>query len=117
MRTLEPKIGDQKHVKVEYIVASHIYAKITDYGEISLLREVLLGPGNSIWVWIVMKNDTPIDVYHSHKIRTFNEAINRFVNDLYCTVYEFKDFNEMLRNWDNIKYINGIGTVYQKDQK
>jgi len=116
MRVLKPKIDNQKDPEIEYIVQNHVYAKITDYGLVSILKETLIAPGHIIWMWIAMKENHPIDINHSDKINSFNEAINKSVNDLYCTLYEFKSCKEMLEYWENIKYIDDIGTIYKQEE-
>ena len=116
MRILKPKIDNQKDPNIEYIVQSHVYVKVTDYGLVSILKEVLLAPGNTLWMWIVMKENLPIDIFHSDKIHSFNEAVNRSVNDLYCTLYEFSSYKEILESWEDIKYIDDIGIIYKQEE-
>ena len=44
---------------------------------------------------------------------SFDFAINRSINDPYCTVYVFKDCAEMMNNWEEIKYNDTITTQYK----
>lgn len=114
MKILQPRIDQKDQADVEYIVKDHVYVMITDFGLISILKQVLLSPGRSTWIWVAMKAEIAIDIYHQKKILTFDEAINKAVNDLYCTVYKFGTYREMVNAWDTIRYKDDIGTVYKE---
>ena len=56
----------------------------------------------------------PIDISNiGIRYSTFNNALNRAVNDAYSTVYEFDSLQEMFANWGDIKYIDKIKNVYK----
>ena len=86
---------------------------MTDYGQKFLLREIRVNLISHTWEWIKMEGNALIEV-NDQKFCDFNVSINRSVNDLYCTVYEFNSYKEMCDNWDNIKYVDSIKTVYEE---
>ena len=109
MRILEPNIDK----KVVPILKHHLYVLISDFRQRKFLKEVFLGPGQHSWEWIVLDAEKSLDISGiNNKYCTFNHAINKAINDLYCTVYEFENFEEMAKNWTNIEYIDGISTIY-----
>ena len=123
MKILNPitkKTGKQETI---YINSNDIYVFVTDFGAIYLLREIKLEPGRHTWSWIpiVSKLETCIDisgVYNTDKVCSFHNAINRSINDLYCTVYQFNNFDELFKNSDKVKYKNDIKTIYlAKEEK
>jgi len=104
-----------KKAPVEHIPINGVYVKITDFGLISLLKEIIIGPGVHTWYWVTFKETEPISINPNHyKIISFDLTINKSVNDLYCTVYQFETYNEMIEKWKDIKYNqDNIKTVYK----
>ena len=117
MRTLKPTIeGGPAETKL--INSNHVYILITDYGRKKILRHILIEPGLSTWHWISMEESISIDLRPGHyQIRSFDAAINRAINDLYCTVYEFAHYKDMVISWENIKYIDDIKRIYKEDKE
>lgn len=102
MKILEPK---PKKAGIQYICENNVYVKITDYSLRSLLKEIIIGPGNHTWYWVPLNKNKAIDINsNNYTIASFNECINKSVNDIYCTVYELETYDEMIKNWDEIKY-------------
>lgn len=117
MRELSPNIGDG-FVLVD---KNSVFVYMTDYGRKALLVEVIVAPGQHHWDWIELKLNasSSIDISDiGNRYSTFDNALNKAVNDSYCTVYEFADFNELAREWENIRYdADSITTVYSSEQK
>jgi len=112
MRILKPNIGKE----IVPILKSDIYVVITDYGLKSLLREIKISPGQHHWCWIDLKVGNIIDISGTEsKYCSFDNAINRMVNDAYSTIYEFEDYDDMVNNWKEIKYVETIETIYKSD--
>ena len=114
MKILNPNVGD----KIIPIAKNNIYAKITDFGLKSFLREIKINPGQHSWHWIELKLDNCIDIsetVNTGRSCSFEHSINRAVNDLYCTVYEFVDYDDFIANWTKIKYVESITTVYKSE--
>ena len=113
MRILTP---NKTNSEIEYVSISNIYVYILDYGRKFLLREVKLEPGRHTWIWVPLETQHTIDIsdfYNNNRVCSFNNAINRAINDMYCTVYEFKDIEEMIKCWKKIEYHSNITTVYK----
>lgn len=113
MRILSPNIGKE----VVPIVKAHVYIIITDYGLKSLLKEIKIGPGQHTWYWVELRSDKLIDIsdINGHYC-TFNNAINRAVNNAYLTVYEFEDLFDMVENWKKIIYVENKKTFYKAEE-
>ncbi len=117
MRRLSPNTGDGT-VPVD---KHHVFVYMTDYGRKALLVEIIVGPGQHHWDWVELRlnANSVIDISGiGDRYSTFDNALNRAVNDSYCSVYEMDDFNELIREWENIEYnADSITTVYSSDQK
>ena len=110
MKILEQDVGNTKEVIP--ILKTNFFAYMTDYGRKAFLQEVIVAPGQHHWHWISFS--FPIDISDiGDRYSSFNNAINRAVNDAYCTVYEFDCIEDMFNQWEHLKYIDKIGTVYQ----
>jgi hypothetical protein len=110
MKVLEPNNGKN----IEYISTDHLYVKITDYKKITVLKEVIVAPGQHSWEWIELKEGTSVDVSRlGNNFCTFDNAINKSVNNFYCTIYEFDSLEEMIGKWKKIKYNDNIITKYK----
>lgn len=117
MNILKPNSGKEVH----YIVSSHVYVKVWDYGKKFLLSHLKLPnlktPINeTVWVWLGLNEGTSTDVGElSHA--TFDDAINKSVNNPYATVYEFDSYEEMAIHWEDIKYVDTITTTYKAEKQ
>ena len=110
MRILQPNSGKD----IVLIPAYHIYITIRDYGSMSFLKAIIIGPGQHTWEWIDFKSSSAVSLDHiDNNYCSFDNAINRAINDPYRTVYEFVDFNEVFKNWESIKYVDSITTIYK----
>ncbi len=110
MQILSPNAGSG----TVFINKDRIYLSITDYGARSILKEIKTVPWLNQWCWIDLAANRPLDLSEKRGNNySFDHAINRKVNDVYCTVYQFEDFAELCRHWDDIKYIDAITTVYK----
>lgn len=110
MKILKPNIKEH----IVPISKNSVYVYVMDYGAKFFLKEIKVSPGQHTWYWIPLKVDKFIDISNTDgHICTFDSAINKVVNDAYRTVYSFDNFDEMVRMWDNIKYIDNIVTVYK----
>jgi hypothetical protein len=99
------------------IAKQHIYICATDTKQKMFLKEIKIGPAQHTWEWVNFKTERFVDLSGiSDRYCSFDNAINRAVNDLYCTVYECDSFEEVVNNWDDIKYIDGITTVYKSEE-
>ena len=111
MRILEPNIEGRD---IEFINKNSIYISITDFSAKSMLREIIYGPAQKTWYWDDIKNKFLIDVNPLHSaIMDFNEIINRAINNVYCTVYEFKNIEKVFEKWNDIVYIDKRKTIYK----
>ena len=98
------------------ILKSHLYLYITDYKEKFFLKEIKIGPAQRTWCWMSFKTNKFVDISDiNNHYCSFDNAINRTVNDAYCTVYEFEDSDDMVKNWEEIKYIDSITTIYKSE--
>ncbi len=110
-RALHPNNGED----IVLVDTNHIFVSITDYGLKTILKEIIVSPGQHHWEWISLTNDRPIDVSGiGNKYSSFNNALNRSINDLYSTVYEFATLEDII--WDHVEFIDNIKTVYQAEQ-
>lgn len=114
MKILKPNTGKD----VVPIIKQHIYVKATDTKQISFLKEIKIDLGQHTWEWISFRSDLYVDVSEiNDRYCSFDHAINRSVNDVYCTVYEFESIEEMINNWSEIKYVDNITTVYKSKEQ
>lgn len=113
MKILEPNSGKE----FVPIALHHIYIRATDTGRKMFLKEIRIGPAQCTWEWVDFRINSCVDLSGiNDRYCSFDNAINRAVNDLYCTVYEFETFEEVVSNWDNIKYTDCITTVYKSKE-
>ncbi len=114
MKILNPNTGEE----IVPILKNHIYVSITDYGLKSWLKEIKINPGQHTWYWVEFIVSGIIDVSNigSHYC-SFDNAINRAINDSYCTIYEFNNYEEMIMSWNDIKYIDQIATIYKSKEE
>ena len=116
MQRLEPNTGDTTML----IYKNHVFVAITDYGLVYILREIRVryGEVDSKWIWIPLKENVLLTIgsdERDNEYRSFDRAINRWVNDPYCTVYDFETYQEMFEAIKNSKleYKDTIATVYK----
>ncbi len=116
MNILQPNNGKEIH----YIVSSHVYVKVWDYGKKFLLSHLKL-PNvqtpirEAIWIWLGLTEGTLTDASElSHS--TFEDAINKAVNNPYTTVYEFESYEDMAKHWSDIEYVDTITTTYKSEE-
>ncbi len=113
MKILKPNIGKE----FVLIVKQHIYTYATDTKQILFLKEIKIAVGQHTWEWISLRSDRCIDISGiNDRYCSFDNAINKAVNNLYCTVYEFKNMDEVFTDWNRIKYIDSIETVYKSEE-
>ncbi len=114
MRILKPNVG-QEFVP---IAMHHTYVKAEDTKQVFFLKEIKIGLAHHTWEWISFRPDKFVDLAGINgNFCTFDNAINRGVNNPYCTIYEFENHAEMIINWDDIKYVDNITTVYKSEEK
>ena len=100
---------------VVLIIKNHTFLYVTDYNLKALLIEIVVAPGQHHWEWVKFSPIDYIDISDiGNRFSTFENAINNAVNDIYCTVYEFVDFDEVVKEWDSVKYIDNITTIYKE---
>ncbi len=107
-------------VDIVPVIKNHIFVYITDYKVRALLMEIIVAPGQHHWEWVVITTASNISVDVSSlgdRFSSFDHALNRAVNDLYCTVYEFETFYDLAKNWEEIEYVDSITTVYKAGEK
>lgn len=114
MKILEPNTGN----KVQAIYKNHVFAAITDYELLLLLIEVRVkfGEQKSTWIWMKLKEGSLLTVGSGEReYSSFDHAINKMVNDPYCTVYDCESYAEMMRLCDigELEYKETISTVYK----
>lgn len=98
------------------VLQDHIFVYITDYRVTALLVEVIVAPGQHHWDWIVITTVSNISIDVSSlgdRFSSFDNALNKAVNDPYCTVYEFETFYDFAKEWESIEYVDNIKTVYK----
>ena len=109
MQILRPNTGED----IVPVMTNHIFVYVTDYGFKAILKEIVIGPGHHHWEWIAFSSNKPVDITNiGNRFSTFDNALNRAVNDLYCTIYKFVDFDEVIREWGLIMYVDNIKTIY-----
>ncbi len=114
MRILKPNVGEE----FVPIAKQHSYVRATDSKRKQFLKEIKISPGQYTWEWLSLRADLFVDLNGiDGKYCSFDNAINRAVNDLYCTVYEFDNHEEMISKWDEIKYVDNITTVYKSEDR
>ena len=92
MRILEPNNGKE----FSLIELHHVYIRATDTGRIMFLKEIKIGPAQCTWEWIDSRSDRLVDLSDiKDRYCSFDNAINRAVNNMYSTVYEFGSFEEV----------------------
>jgi hypothetical protein len=47
---------------------------------------------------------------------SFEDAINKAVNNPYCTVYAFDTHRDMAKHWEELVYLDTITTTYKREQ-
>jgi len=114
MKILKPNTEDE----LVCILKQHLYVKVTDFDQKCFLKEIIVGSAQHSWEWVDVKTSRPIDISGiDNKYCTFEHAINRAVNDPYCTVYEFENFDKLAEGWLAIKYVDNIKTVYKEEDQ
>lgn len=108
MKILEPNI---KGKILEYIPIHGVYVRVMDYGKKYFLKHIDIEPGIRSWIWVDFNPSSEIE--RPKAIYKFDTVINRAINDPYCTVYQFKNFDEAVENWNKIKYVQNITTRYE----
>jgi hypothetical protein len=89
-----------------------------DTGVIRFLKEVKVDHGQHTWEWISFKTNKFVDISGiDDNYCSFDHAMNRAINDLYCTVYSFDTVEQMISNWHKIVYADSIKTVYKSGVK
>ena len=92
MKILYPNVDE----KVVCILKKNYYLKVADYGAVFFLKEVKIAPAQHSWEWIDFNASRELDLSNiNNKYCSFDNAVNRSVNDPYCTVYCFEDIYEM----------------------
>jgi len=109
MKRLKP-VSDKS---VEYVSKCHIYVKITDYNNVSLLKQIKVKPGVVQWMWVSIDPKDVINLEYNKVYNTFDRAITRSVNDPFCNVIQFDDIDSFKENLVNIKYIDENITQYK----
>lgn len=113
MNILKPNNGKE----IQYIANSHVYVKAWDYGKKFLLTHLKIpnmqSPlSSTVWTWLSLNEGATTDISEfSHS--SFEDAINKAINNSYCTVYAFETYDEMSKYWKEIKYIDTIETTYR----
>ncbi len=113
MRILKPNSGEA----TVPILKQNLYVVVTDYGWKKFLKEIKVGPGQHTWEWVSFNTTHFIDLTDiNDKYCTFDNAINREVNNAYSTVYGFESFGHMIDKWQDIEYVDNITTVYKSKE-
>lgn len=116
MDILKPNNGKE----VQFIVNSHVYVKVWDYGKTYVLTHLKIpnistSLSETIWAWISLDEGVTSDLSElSHK--TFEDAINKAVNNPYCTVYAFDTYRDMTEHWEELVYLDTITTTYRGEK-
>tara|TARA_Y100000310_G_scaffold57488_2_gene52744 strand:+ start:65381 stop:65740 length:360 start_codon:yes stop_codon:yes gene_type:complete len=116
MRKLEPQVQDKE---IEYINKNDVYVRVMDLGEIAVLKEIIIAPGQHTWYWIPFNRSDPINIKPTeHDLTSFDDAINRSVCNPYCTVYVFESYTELLSNLKKLIYDDEtMPTVYKSREE
>ena len=112
MRILKPNTGKE----TESILKSNVFVMVTDYKLKKILREIKVRPGQHTCDWDAFEGNGVIDMSDTvanGRYCSFDNAINKVVNDPYCTVYEFDSYEQMIKNWESIVYVDSIKTKYE----
>jgi len=112
IRTLNPNNGEE----MVPIVKNHCYVFVTDYRAKFFLKEIKVAPAQHTWEWISLDSNHIVDLSGiGNRYCSFDNAINKKVNDPYCTVYEFPTEEDMISCWNSndIEYVDNIKTVYK----
>ena len=97
------------------ICVDYLYVMACDTKKIKILQMFKTSTMERIWSWVDTK--TRVINYSEDPNGTFNDMINMAVNDMYCTVYQLEDFNEMIKEWKKIKYVDQGITIYEGKQE
>jgi hypothetical protein len=99
------------------VIKNHIFVYVTDYGAMFILKEIIISPGQHHWEWMPLSPEKPVDISGiGNRFSTFDNALNRAVNDAYCTVYEIDSLKSFGRDIDDMKYIDTIKTIYKGEE-
>jgi len=109
MKILKANTGARE----QFIVSTHTYVKVWDYEKKHILVHMKLTSGESIWVWVDLTTGSISDISEMG-YRSFEDAINKAVNNPYCTVYDFESFEELANHWDEVNYVDTITTTYKR---
>lgn len=118
MKILNPNTGENNVL----INRNNTFVSVSDYGSISVLKEIIISPGQHHWEWIGLFTQgkiysIPINISDiGNRFSSFNNAINKEINNPYSTVYEFDNFLAMAKNIADIKYIDPITTIYRAEE-
>lgn len=100
--------------KIVQIPKYNVYIRVTDYGAKYILKEIVLALGHHTWQWIRISETEPIDVSGiGDRCSSFENSINKAINDAYSTIYQFENYDELFMNWKSIKYKSEIKTKYE----
>lgn len=114
MRILNPGKDEQ----CIYIPKNNVYVYVNDFGLKFMLKEIKIDIGQHTWYWIDMREDKYIDISEIKGVYcTFENAINRAVNNPYSTVYQFESYAAAMGQWEEIKYVDEVKTVYKGEEK
>jgi len=110
-RILYPNNGED----IVMVDKNHVFVSITDFGLKTVLKEIIVSPGQHHWEWISFAHDRPVELTElGSKYSSFDNALNRAINDPYCTVYEFVTLEDII--WDHVEFVDKIETVYKSEE-
>ena len=99
--------------EIVLVAIGNFFVYVTDYGAKAFLKEIIVSYGQHHWEWVSFNRNIPVDIIDiGNKYSSFDNALNRAVNDPYRTVYEFRDMEEAASRWEDIKYVDNIKTKY-----
>ena len=114
MKILHPNVTKSSIM----IQVSHSYVMATDTKKRLFLKRIKIGPCHYTWVWVSLEADHFIDVSDiEDHFCSFDHAINRAVNDMYCTVYQFNNNEDMVKHWKEAVHKECITTIYSSEDK
>jgi len=114
MKILQSNTGEEEI----YVLKQHLYVSVTDFNFKCFLKEVKIGPGQHSWEWVPFRTDRCLDISEiDDRYCTFENAINRAVNNSYLTVYEFNSFEDLIMKWGDVRYVDSIKTIYKSKQE